>query len=71
MKQNALVNGADEKGITPLILAAQQGWSDVVERLLAMGADPTKIAHSGQRASDFAAAKGYSSTAAAFRKKEH
>ncbi len=53
------VNGRDENGNTPLILAAQNGHNEVIMALLAAKADVRAKNNQGQTALDLAAAGGH------------
>ena len=57
MSLDAVVNGVDEHGRTPLMLASYAGNFDVVETLLAAGADTTATAADRTLAVHFAAQK--------------
>ena len=48
IKTGAVVNDPNNKGETPLFLAAQKRLSKLVEYLLSAGADPTEVTHEGQ-----------------------
>ena len=53
------VNGRDESGDTPLIVAARAGHDDVVQALLVARADPNAKNDAGQTALSLAAAGGH------------
>jgi len=53
-----LYNKADISGKTPLMLAAAQGWNDLVKALLDGDADPRAVDKSGKSAADYAEAAG-------------
>lgn len=53
------VNGRDESGDTPLIVAARAGHDDVVQALLVARADPNAKNNAGQTALSLAAAGGH------------
>jgi len=56
--EGADVNTLDDRGRTPLMLAANAGFEDVVERLLRDGADPHAVANDGANALHYGAAGG-------------
>lgn len=58
------VNSGDEFGDTALIFAAQYGLEDMVDKLLARGANPTLLNEEGSTALSSAAPSGYTSMAA-------
>jgi len=62
-RQNRILNAADENGSTVLMLAARNGWRDVVMSLVSHGADPTSLDKDGRSAADYAEAAGHSDIA--------
>ena len=58
------VNATDEKGRSPLILAASRGRLDLCQFLLAKGADPSIRDHEGNDALAMAQTKGQTEIAA-------
>jgi len=62
-RQNRILNAADENGSTVLMLAARNGWRDVVMSLVSHGADPTSLDKDGRSAADYAEAVGHSDLA--------
>jgi len=48
------INRGDEKGVTPLMMAAGYGYDDTVQLLLKRGADPTIKRSNGETALDWA-----------------
>lgn len=54
IEHGADVNGADARGMTPLMSATLYGKAEVMEALLAHGADPSAKAPDGRTALDFA-----------------
>jgi ankyrin repeat protein len=55
----ALLNSTDSKGFTPLLLASHKGSAEVVQQLLAAGADPGVVTLSGATALHLAATFGH------------
>ncbi len=59
LKQGAMINAPDNSGRTALILAALNGHTDAVARLLALGANPALADHDGMTALQHAQRLGY------------
>ena len=62
-RQNRILNAADENGSTVLMLAARNGWHDVVTTLVDHGANSTIQDKHGRSAADYAEAAGHSDIA--------
>ena len=58
LEAGARVNWADDEHVTPLILAALKGHAEIVDLLLAHGADPTKLDQWNRTAFDYALRRG-------------
>jgi len=63
MRLGGDVNATDEKGRTPLILAASRGHTEICRLLMEAGADPTRTDRDGSDAMQTALAQGHSSVA--------
>lgn len=61
------VNDRNIENITPLMLAAEQGYDDIIAVLLLHGADPTATNLEGQTAYDIALENGHIETANSLR----
>jgi ankyrin repeat protein len=61
------VDAVQQGGFTALMAAAQHGDDQLVDLLLASGADPGRLTQDGQSAADLAAAAGYGELAARLR----
>ncbi len=58
LRAGAEVNRADDRGLTPLMLAAQNSNEDLISPLLQAGADPEVRDRAGKTARDYAATAG-------------
>ena len=67
MPQDSCPTRQNEAGETPLHFAADSGHTDVVDLLLARGADASLVEDNGQTALQYAAALGYDSVVAVLR----
>ena len=59
VEEKADVNAATNVGLTPLMVAAENGYGEIVKFLLEAGADPDAKALGGETAMSMAAAEGY------------
>lgn len=59
LRRGAEINGRDERGQTPLMLAAAGGRHDICLLLLAEGADSAAVCGKGRTAADIAVAAGH------------
>ncbi len=57
------MNSVSDNGVTPLIIAAAAGHTDVVNTLLETGADPTKLDANGNSALDWAKKRNHAAIA--------
>ena len=57
--RTSLFNDADEKGMTPLMHAAREGWDDLARLLIDGGATTTSLDTNGRSAADYAAEAGH------------
>lgn len=62
LNANVEINFAED-GVTPLILAAEKGYTDVIQSLISNGADLSVMNPSGQTAVEIALANGFNRTA--------
>jgi ankyrin repeat protein len=59
----AVVDAADEDGVTALFVAALQGRTEIVRMLLEHGADPSRAAFNGVTPREAAESAGHAETA--------
>lgn len=62
LNANVEINFAED-GITPLILAAEKGYTDVIQSLISYGVDLSVMNPAGQTAMEIALANGFNRTA--------
>jgi hypothetical protein len=65
--RKSFFNAADEKGMTPLMHAAREGWDDLVRLLIDGGATTTSLDEDGRSAADYAERAGRRALADALR----
>ena len=59
LRRGAEINGRDDRGMTPLMLAAGAGRHEICLLLLAEGADTTAVCSAGRTATEIALASGH------------